>query len=214
MKSLDVVIIILENLKIEVSFFCKRSKNFRNNTKKYFAFIFLIGLPFLAQAQLEQYSKVNSDGSIEPIIDYFGSKKINNQFALTFFGLTREKWGQALIGLSYSPIESVVISGSAGIEQGHHSPRYSSSIWLKNGNVTFLALGEKGGGADNYLYKVNMFYEFSEKISLGIMDWRYHGLGPNFRYTITKLKVTVWIMPAYDHEQKKSRCMLGISVPM
>ncbi|MNX81982.1 hypothetical protein D3C86_1136910 [compost metagenome] len=133
---------------------------------------------------------------------------------MTFFGLTREKWGQALIGLSYSPIERVVISASAGIEQGHHSPRYSSSIWLKNGSVTFLALGEKGGGADNYLYKVNMFYEFSEKISLGIMDWRYHGFGPNFRYTITKLKVTVWIMPAYDHEEKTSRCMLGINVPM
>lgn len=214
MKNSDALVIILEDIKTGISSFFQRSTNFRNRNKKWFAFLFLIAFPTLAQAQLELYSKINSDGSIEPIIDYFGSKKINDQFAFTFFGLTREKWGQALIGLSYLPIERVVISASAGIEQGHHSPRYSSSIWLKNGSVTFLALGEKGGGADNYLYKINMFYKFSEKISLGIMDWRYHGLGPNFRYTITELKVTLWIMPAYDHEEKTSRCMLGINVPM
>lgn len=214
MKKLAAAISFLDDLKkISFSIF-SRIPNPVICNKKYFAIITMTIFPIVAQAQLEQYSKFNSDGSVEPIIDYFGSKKINDQFALTFFGLTREKWGQALIGLSYSPIERVIFSVSAGIEHGHNTPRYSSSLWLKNGSTSFLALIEVGGGEDNYLYKVNVFYEFSEKISLGIMDWRYHGLGPNFRYTITKLKTTLWIMPAYDHEEKTSRCMLGISVPM
>lgn len=214
MKNLNAAILPLEDLKNNSNSSFLISTKFRTGSKKWFLFFILIMFPVMAQAQLELYSKFNSDGSVEPIIDYYGSKKISNQFSLTFFGLQREQWGQALIGLSYSPTDKVIFSASAGIEQGHSSPRYSSSIWLKHGSNSFLALIEIGGGNDNYLYKVNLFHEFSEKISLGIMDWRYHGLGPNFRYTITKLKSTVWIMPAYDHEQKTSRCMIGISVAM
>lgn len=214
MKNLNAALLPLEDLKNNISSSFLVNSKFRKGNKKWFVFIILIMFPMMVQAQLEQYSKFNSDGSVEPIIDYFGSKKISNQFSLTFFGLQREKWGQALVGLSYSTTDKIIFSVSAGIEQGHSSPRYSSSVWLQNGNNSFLALIEIGGGNDNYLYKVNLFHEFSEKISLGIMDWRYHGLGPNFRYTITKLKLTLWIMPAYDHEQKTSRCMLGISVPM
>ncbi|OIV40063.1 hypothetical protein [Flavobacterium johnsoniae] len=214
MKNLNAAVLLLNVLKTTICTLSLRSINIVSCNKKSFLFISFAVFPMLAQAQLEQYSKFNSDGSVEPIIDYFGSRKINDQFALTFFGLTREKWGQALIGLSYSPIEKITISASAGIEHGQKSPRYSFSIALNNKTLSFLALIEKGRGADNYLYKVNVFYEFSANSSLGIMDWRYHGLGPNFRYTITKLKATVWIMPAYDHEQGTGRCMAGISVSM
>lgn len=171
-------------------------------------------LPLVAHAQLELYGKFNTDGSVEPIINYYGSKKISEKFAITFFGLVREKWSQALIGVSYMPTPDISISASAGIEHGQHLPRYSASFWLKQDQNTFLLLGELGSGYKNYLYKVNMFHQFSEKISLGVMDWRYHGLGPNFRYTIPKLESTIWIMPAYDHEQKVARCMVGYSLHM
>ncbi|ASK29327.1 hypothetical protein CEY12_04080 [Chryseobacterium sp. T16E-39] len=174
----------------------------------------MTGIPTLTHAQLELYTKFNQDGSLNPVINYNGSKKINDQFALTFFGLIREQWSQALIGISYSPTHSVSFSASAGIEHGQSSPRYSASIWLRNNKTSFLILGELGSGHENYLYKINMFHEFSEKFSLGIMDWRYHGLGPNIRYTIPKLQSTIWLMPAYDHEQKIFRNMLGISVRM
>ncbi|MTH17623.1 hypothetical protein [Flavobacterium sp. LC2016-01] len=192
----------------------KEKTHIVKDVKKWVWIVFFIMLPKNANAQLEYYSKFNKDGSVEPIIDYFGSKKINDHFALTFFGLTREKWAQALIGLSYSLNKNAIFYVSAGIEQGQRVPRYSSSIWLKEGDTSFLALIEIGNGPDNYLYKVNVFHQFSEKISLGLMDWRYHGLGPNFRYTISKLKLTLWVMPAYDHEEKVSRCMLGVAVPM
>ena len=149
-----------------------------------------------------------------PVIDYFGSKKINDKFLLTFFGLVREQWGQALIGLSYSPVNNLSFYASAGIEQGQHAPRYSASIWAKKGRTSYLALCEVGAGKDNYLYKVSIFHELSQQFTLGIMDWRYHGLGPNVRYNIPKLESTLWIMPAYDHQEKVGRCMLGIMVQM
>lgn len=184
------------------------------NHIKYISLIIFLTFPVLASAQLELYSKFNNDGSVMPVIDYFGSKKISKKLSLTFFGLVREQWGQALIGLSYSPADNIILYASAGIENGQHIPRHSASIWLRKNNTTFLALYELGGGKDNYLYKVNVFHEFSPRISLGVMDWRYHGLGPNLRYTIPKLQSTIWIMPAYDHEERVGRCMLGVAVVM
>lgn len=195
------------------SLFKRRTETVKG-TKKWMLLMLLVIVPKIASAQLELYSKFNQDGTADPIIDYFGSKKINDRFALTFFGLVRQEWGQALIGVSYSLKPNLVFYASAGIEEGHSSPRYSSSVWLKQGHTSFLALIEVGEGPGNYLYKVNAFHWFSEKISLGIMDWRYHGIGPNFRYTFTKSKLTLWVMPAYDHEQNTSRCMLGAAIPM
>lgn len=176
--------------------------------------ILMVIAPISAKAQLELYGKFNTDGSVEPIINYNGSKKISKKFAITFFGLVRQKWSQALIGASYFPTPNISLSASAGIEHGQHAPRYSASIWIRSGQNTFLALGELGAGYQNYLYKVNVIHQFTEKVSLGLMDWCYHGLGPNFRYTIPKLASTLWIMPAYDHEQDVIRCMLGVSLNM
>jgi hypothetical protein len=176
--------------------------------------VFLFFFPILAKAQLELYGKFNKDGSVEPIINYNGSKKIGNKVAVIFFGLVRQKWSQALIGVSYFPNPNISFSASAGIEHGSRSPRYSASAWLKQGQNTFLVLGELGSGYENYLYKINVFHQFSKKIILGIMDWRYHGLGPNLRYAIPKASSTLWLMPAYDHEQKVARCLAGFSLQM
>lgn len=182
--------------------------------KRYVLIIILLTFSVSASAQLELYAKFNTDGSVMPVINYFGNKKISKKLSLTFFGLVREQWGQALVGLSYSPADNIKLYASAGIETGQEIPRHSASIWLKRNKITFLALYELGGGKNNYLYKVNVFHEFSSRISLGVMDWRYHGLGPNFRYTIPKLQSTLWIMPAYDHEERVGRCMLGVNVAM
>jgi hypothetical protein len=176
--------------------------------------VFMIMPPKMAKAQLELYTKFNSNGSVEPIINYNGSMKINKKFSVIFFGLIRKSWSQALIGGSYKPIENFTLSASMGIEHGQRSPRYSASVFAKRGNNSFLVLGELGSGYRNYLYKINIFHQFSEKVSIGVMDWRYHGLGPNFRYTVPKLASTIWVMPAYDHEQKVGRCMLGYSLRM
>lgn len=91
--------------------------------KKLFLLTF-VGLPFLAHAQLEIYGLYKPHSVIEPIINYYGEKKVTDKFYLTFFGLVRKNWSQALIGMKYAPSDSFNFSFSAGIEHGTSNPRY------------------------------------------------------------------------------------------
>lgn len=174
--------------------------------------LLLIFLPFLARAQLETYGRYTAGSSFEPNINYFGSKKITDKISLTFFGLVETKWSEALIGVTYALSNSFYIGASTGIEHGTNSPRFGASILTKKGKTTFLILGELGSGKENYLYKVNLFYKYTEQFTLGVTAWRFHGTGPNFRFTIPKLSSTIWLMPAYDFETTQSKLMIGVSV--
>jgi len=176
--------------------------------------LLFISLPFLAQAQLETYGKYTAGGSVEPNINYFGSKKITEKISLTFFGLIEQKWSEALIGAGYSPSNSFSIGASIGIEHGTNSPRFGAGIRTGKGKTSFSVLGELGNGKDNYLYKANLFYKYADQFTLGVTAWRFHGAGPNFRFTIPKLASTIWTMPAYDFEANKSKLMIGVNVNM
>jgi hypothetical protein len=174
----------------------------------------LIPLPFLTHAQLEAYGRYTAGGYVEPNINYLGSKKITEKVALTFFGLVEQKWGQALVGATYSPSNAFRVGGLIGIEHGTNSPRYAASIWKGIGKTTLLIWGELGSGKDNYLYKINLFQKIADQFTLGITAWTGHGVGPNFRLAIPKLSATVWSMPAYDFTHDKARLMIGVSVNM
>lgn len=176
--------------------------------------LLLISLPFMAQAQLETYGRWTAGGSIEPNINYFGSKKITDKISLTFFGLVEQKWSEALIGATYSLSKSFNVGASAGIEQGTNNPRYGASLWTEKGKTSFSILGELGSGKGNYLYKANLFHKYSDQFTLGVTAWRLHGIGPNFRWTFPKLSSTIWSMPAYDFEANKSRLMIGVRMDM
>lgn len=185
-----------------------------NMTLKRTLFILILIIPKVASAQLELYAKANQEGSLEPIINYNGRKGLNEKISITFFGLVRESWSQALIGVAYAPYEILTLSASAGIEHGKRSPRYSASVFTKSGGNSLLILGELGSGKSNYLYKINAFHQFNDEISLGVSAWRYHGIGPNFQYFISQLHSTFWVMPAYDHEIKQARLIIGVSFKM
>jgi hypothetical protein len=176
--------------------------------------LIFIALPILAHAQLEVYGKYTVGEPVQPIINYFGSKKITTKISLTFFGLVRQQWSQALIGIRYAPSNSFNLSASTGLEHGTNSPRFSAGIWTEKGKTSFLLLGEVGSGKDNYLYKANLLHKYTEQFTFGIMAWRYHGAGPNLRFTIPKLSATIWSMPAYDFEANKTRIITGISLNM
>lgn len=179
--------------------------------KKIFTF-FLAGLPFLAQAQLEIYTRYAGHGPVEPNINFFGTKKITGKVSLTIFALVEQKWGEALIGASYSPSEFFTVGASAGIEQGTNDPRFSAGIRTSKGKVSFLLLGELGSGASNYLYKTSLLYKYNERFTAGFTAWRYHGAGPNLRLYIPACMTTVWVMPAYDFESDTGRLMIGSSI--
>ena len=176
--------------------------------------LLLFAIPFLTQAQLETYGRYTAGGSVEPNVNYFASKKITAKVALAFFGLVEQKWGQALIGATYSPSGSFSVGGYAGIEEGTTSPRWAASVWKAKGKTTLLLWGEVGSGKDNYLYKINLFHKLSDQFTLGVTAWTKHGVGPNFRFLLPKLSATIWSMPAYDFTTNKSRLMIGVSVNM
>jgi hypothetical protein len=191
----------------------RSQKNHRFTMKKIFVLIF-ISLPFLTQAQLETYGRYTAGGSVEPNINYSGSKKITEKISLTFFGLVEQKWSEALIGATYSFSKYLTIGASTGIEHGTNSPRFGASLWTGKEKTSFSILGELGSGKDNYLYKANLFHKYTDRFTLGVTAWRFHGLGPNFRLTIPKLSSIIWSMPAYDFESNKPKLMIGISVNM
>jgi len=176
--------------------------------------LLLISLPFLAQAQLELYGRHTADGSVEPNINYFVSKKITEKISLTFFGLIEQKWSEALIGATYAPSTSFSIGASTGIEHGTSSPRFGASIWTGKGKTSLSILGELGSGKDNYLYKANLFHKYTDHFTLGVTAWRFHGVGPNIRFTIPQFSSTLWVLPAYDFEANKSKLMIGVSMNM
>ena len=181
--------------------------------KKYLMLLAVM-LPLGAFAQLEVYDRFTPGGKHEPNINYFGSKKLNQQVSLTYFGLLEHQWGEALAGASYAPVPSLIIGLGAGIEHGSSSPRYSASIWTGNKTTTFSALWELGAGRSNYLYKANLFYKYTSGFTMGMTAWRKHGIGPNFRYLVPQVRATLWVMPAYDPDADKTRIMAGIQVPM
>lgn len=168
----------------------------------------------LTLAQLEVYGKFTEHGNFEPVINYAGSKLLTESLSIIFFGLVRSSWSQALLGLSYAPYKFIKLSSSIGIEHGTHSPRYSANIFLKQNQTSLLILEELGKGDDNYLYKISLFHEFTDRFSFGGSAWRYHGVGPNFRFLIPKLQSTTWAMPTYDLDINQYRFMIGLSVNM
>ncbi len=176
-----------------------------------FCFLLLI-IAEPAYAQLEIYGKFRDGGAFEPVIDYNGTKVINDKFSIIYFGLIRKTWGQALISLSYSPTKKISFSAGMGMEHGSDSPRYTASFSTRGEQTTLLVLGELGSGKSNYLYKMNLFHQYTDQFTLGATAWRYHGLGPNFRLLMPMLQTTLWALPAYDLDAKYARLILGVSL--
>jgi hypothetical protein len=115
-----------------------RLKRYKGYYMKEILVLLFIALPFLVHSQLEAYGKYTTGESVELIIDYNASRKITEKISVTFFGLVRQKWSQALIGIKYTPSNSFNLSASAGIEHGTDSPRFSASIWTGKGRMSLL----------------------------------------------------------------------------
>ena len=171
-----------------------------------------MSLPLLATAQLEVYGRYTIGESVAPNINLFGTKKLSDKANLTAFFLVEEKFSEALVGISYSPSKHLSIGVSGGIENSPKLLRFGSSIWVGKNNTSLLLLGEKGNGKDNYWYKANLFQKLSDKLTVGATAWRFHGVGPNVRFTTKKLASTLWMMPAYDFEADKTKVMIGWSI--
>ena len=181
--------------------------------KKIVVSIVVILFALTSQAQVTAYGRyTEGKSSVDADINIYGEKKISKKINFTYFSLVEKSWAEGLLGVSYSPKDWISVGFSVGIEQNPALYRFSNSIWIGKGKNSLLVLTEKGEGKENYWYKVNACHKFSEKFSLSAMAWRFHGVGPMFKYTFPKWETSLFILPAYDFEPKAYRLIAGIAV--
>ncbi len=177
-----------------------------------FGLLLVLALSLVSSASFAQvtvYAKY-SNGKVIPCVTVFGTKKINDKISFTYFALIQKKWAEAYWGVAYSPVKWVSIGLSAGIEQNPALYRLAASLWLGKGNTSFLLLIEKGDGLDNYWYKATLTYQVTNNFFIGARAWRFNGVGPSVEYKFKDLKV--WLMPAYDFENKNSNLIVGVDI--
>jgi len=164
-------------------------------------------------SQVTIYGKY-ADKEIIPCATIFGTTKITEKVGFTYFALVAEKWAETQIGISYSPVKWASFGLSGGLEQNPALYRLGASLWLGKGKTSFLILGEKGDGKENYWYKATLSYQASDNFICGARIWRFQGIGPfaSTSIRVKKLDSNLWIMPAYDLESKTTKLMVGIDI--
>lgn len=178
--------------------------------------ILVVIMSFSLFSQFSLYTKYSEGGKLAPGAAIFGTKPIVNQVNFTYFILVQEKWGEAMVGIAYSPTNWLEIGANCGFEQNPSLFRTGASIWVGNGQVSFLTLLEKGAGKDNYWYKSTISCKplpaTLPALSLGVRAWRFNGVGPLIEYRLQDLKF--WLLPAYDFEKNVSNLLAGIDIKL
>jgi hypothetical protein len=184
--------------------------------KKLILFIVLFTITATSFAQMKVFLRYTPEGSEAlPTITYFGKKKITDKFHLSLYTLVTKKFSEALVGFTYAPKQWIKIGLSSGIENSAATPvgyRFGSSLWLEKDKNSLFSIFEKGDGKDNFFYKSTYKHKISERIHLGLVAWRFHGLGPLAFYNIEKIDSTLWITPLYDFEFEVARVVLGTTI--
>lgn len=179
-----------------------------------FILLFAIVASVNAQMTFQVYTRITSQSEgkylIEPDVNLYGQKLLTKKFGIWGFALVEKNWAEAYGGILYSPAEWVEITLGGGIEQCPTLYRLSANVWMGGKGFSFSLLTEKGDGPDNWWYKSVLKYKVGN-FNLGVMAWRFHGIGPLAEYTPLK-RATIWINPVYDPEFKEQRVVIGVDI--
>lgn len=172
--------------------------------------IFMCSMAF---SQVQIYTKYSEDGIFEPDINVFSygpkfGKKEN--FKITYFVLAERAWAEGLMGINYAPKDWMEFGISFGIEQNPKLFRLASNIWVGNEKWSFFTWAEKGFGVGNYWYNSSLNYSINKNLEIGIVAWRFNGVGTRIK---TKFdKISIWVFPAYDIEFQKKNITVGVDI--
>ena len=180
--------------------------------KNLLIFFFLVNFIITSFGQVQIYAKYTYKGTMNPVINIYGTKKISDNFKFSYFSLVEKSWAEGLAGITYSPVKWVELDFKCGIETSLSIYRLSTSIWAGNDNISFFLTFEKGDGIKNWWYKSIFNFAPSDKIAFGLISWRYTGTGPFLKYNFNKIGLAIWINPVYDSEFKEYRCLLGFDI--
>lgn len=177
--------------------------------KKVIFFIVTLFISVIMFSQVSVFTNY-SEGKFNPCVTISGTKMISEKIGITYFSLVQEKWAEAQIGLSYSPAEWITFGLSGGLEQNEALYRTGAFLWLGKGKTSFIALLEKGNGVDNYWYKSTFSYNVSPNLNLGLMAWRFIGVGPIAKYKIKDF--SLWLLPTYEFENENFNLVFGVDI--
>ena len=159
--------------------------------RKLILFIVLFTITTSSFAQMKVFIRYTPESSeVLPTVTYFGKKKISDKFYLAIYTLVNKRFSEVLVGFTYAPKKWIKIGLSSGIENSAVSSagyRFGSSLWLGKDKNSLFSIFEKGDGRDNFFYKTTYKHKISDRIHLGIVAWRFHGVGPLAFYNIKKL---------------------------
>jgi len=203
----------------------KKLKNFYNIIKKIremkkvlFILSMLVVSSDLLLAQAD-FSRVEvygtySEKDIFPCVDISATNQLFNHFKLAysaaFFQDSRRTMYHGALGFAYSPADWLSVGLKAGLKEGPNRAFVSSQLWLGNDKVSMGMLLNKSIKSDDYFYRTSLSYNTSSKLSLGLMAWRFHGIGPLIRYEPKKFKLAIFAFPAYDLDDKIAKVTLGL----
>ena len=145
-----------------------------------------------AQAQqvsgfVESWNTV-SEESVKPQLNVYARGPLKGGLDWSAWTLTSKGWSEALVGLTYTPVKWIEVSGSLGIETADDPLRQGASVWLGKGRWALLSIHENGGSG--YWYRYLGKFQATETIAVGIESRRFFGTGP---YAEKKFgKVALW----------------------
>ncbi len=180
-----------------------------------FVFFILVTLSSHSQ-QLQIFGRYTLGGKVVPDVNYYGTKELPKGLGISYFLLVEPGWAEAYAGPTYAPVDWIQMGVSVGLETAKPALRGAGSLWLGHKKTSFLFLWEKGFGKGNYWYKATLSYQAQPSLAIGLVAWRFTGIGPIFTYEIPKCDIKLWVAPTYDFEVKdihsNTRIVFGLNL--
>lgn len=179
--------------------------------------LLFLGLVLITKAMAQpDFSSVDTYMSIyklalNPCTSIATYTELSEKVKITYCIIHDNEITEGRLGLAYSPAPFITLGLSAGLESAPVPYRVASQLILNNKKNYLSILLEKGSGLNNYHYKTVLSFNFGEKFDAGAVAWRFHGIGPIFRYRPEELNGTVWLAPTYDLEDKSFKVCIGLS---
>jgi hypothetical protein len=157
-----------------------------------------------------------SEKALGPSLELAANNHLFNYFKLTYsvgyYQDFKNVAYQASIGLAYAYKDWLIIGLRGGAKKGPNWPFISSQLWLGNSRTSIFASVDTGINSDTYcLYKLSLSHNFSDNLNLGLVAWRFRGVGPIIRYGFDNFNTSIFIFPSYDFNDKVVKISFGLS---
>lgn len=134
---------------------------------------------------------------------------LTKRTGLYVFGQASRKYSQIYGGPTYSPKPWVQVGAGLGVEQTKRPFRAAGFVWVGQGKVSNLLIGEIGAAKGSGWYKDEFNIQATDRLGIGLISQRFLGTGPRFQLKLSK-KLLLWGAPTYDHLDHKFKATAAL----